>query len=1155
MAVRITRAYEATPNDGNFDNSELSFAELTGEDSLWIGLITDENDLNNLAEGTRVTVTQGSNEVVVTVGARSFVNVQVAIYSYTIVSGAINFSDGVDVTAVVGAEAPEISLSGVNLGPGDETIATIAFPGTATGLTAAAVSVSAGTKGAITKNGNTYTLPITLPTGVTGLNTLTVSVGADAVDEGNGAAEASINFGTVENRIFAFNTSDDLFHAFEFDATAVSAEAQNTGFGGIIAAYATDRRIYVFDGAGHIRVWDLFWNRLSDEDRQPNSPTHRYRGMTGNDTDLILANDTDDQLEFYNHSDLSLTYDASKDVSLSARNWGAATRLGDNIYIGNNTNDDVEIRNLAGDTRSGTFSASGNLTLQALFATVDRVHILNRDTGATEAFDASGTLQSADNLALGAGRWLAAFALLQPPAPAERVVATISVADTKIGGGRSTQATVTTNIDVNNLVIGDLSVDVGSLSNFTRVSAREFTVEITAPDDGTSGTITLTLAEDSIGGGNDAVTATVDYVPLAEPTIVFNVAKAISHGVVRATIAFPNGANGLAIGGLSVDVGSLSNFQGSDGDTSFTVDVTAPAGTGRLTLTLAKDAVDELNDALDATIDYEPFVATWENEPTDTTNVQFSAELHVSHAITGLTGSGLRMVRSSGDDSLGSHNLTNAQVAITPIAGTTNYELEFDLTRTYDGMYALQLRSGQVAAGLESLPATALTSSAWHIDSDHIEGDPPEAPTHIEITTSPTGARISWRAGDNGGQAISDHEYRLQEGTTIDAAVEWESTGSTDTWIELTQLKKGTKYAFEVLQVNVIGEGASSGIITFTTDLTVPVSPVLVSAIGISPTEIAIELELAEDTGGATLTDIEIRYVEGTGTYTQWRGIGLVTRYTISQLRPSTRYMIQARSRNPEGPSLASNAITVETERLIIRVPRFTTAPMGVSVELTPTTALITWKAPTNGALITEYEISYEEGASPGTTRIPTGSLSTRFLVKGLKRGTQYTWQVRGVTESGAGDASSPVTARTPIASLHNALFFKSCVNYFEQGARVSEYGNPSNIIRAVADNDYRTHSTVKDYIINIAVNGQPTRVDAIFVKGIDIEGHSAEPMGGTGVGYKQSDDACRQSRILEGTDVSTIVNGFQHDIVPAESSFHGDGCAADIYRSERQDL
>ena len=90
---------------------------------------------------------------------------------------------------------------------------------------------------------------------------------------------------------------------------------------------------------------------------------------------------------------------------------------------------------------------------------------------------------------------------------------------------------------------------------------------------------------------------------------------------------------------------------------------------------------------------------------------------------------------------------------------------------------------------------------------------------------------------------------------------------------------------------------------------------------------------------------------------------------------------------------------------------------------------------------------------------------------------------------------------RTPIASLHNALFFKSCVNYFDDGARVSVYGDPTNLVRAVADNNYKTFTREKDLVINIAVNGQPTRVDAIFVKGIDIEGHSAEPMGGSGVG------------------------------------------------------
>ena len=218
--------------------------------------------------------------------------------------------------------------------------------------------------------------------------------------------------------------------------------------------------------------------------------------------------------------------------------------------------------------------------------------------------------------------------------------------------------------------------------------------------------------------------------------------------------------------------------------------------------------------------------------------------------------------------------------------------------------------------------------------------------------------------------------------------------------------------------------------------------------------------------------------------------------------------------------------------------PPLSSAPPDLQVTFpTATTALITWKAPTNGALLTGYEISYAEGASPGTTWIPTERLSTRFVVKGLKRSMQYTWQVRGVTENGAGDASSPITMRTPIASLHNALFFKECVNYLDDGARISEHGNPSNIIRAVADNDYRTFTREKDLVLNIARNGNPTRVDAVFVKGIGIERHSAAPTGGTGSGYRNRRMPATVKN-WEGTDVSTIVNGFQHDLYLLDGHF-----------------
>ena len=60
--------------------------------------------------------------------------------------------------------------------------------------------------------------------------------------------------------------------------------------------------------------------------------------------------------------------------------------------------------------------------------------------------------------------------------------------------------------------------------------------------------------------------------------------------------------------------------------------------------------------------------------------------------------------------------------------------------------------------------------------------------------------------------------------------------------------------------------------------------------------------------------------------------------------------------------------------------PSLPNDPTELKVELTPTTARISWKAPTNGASLTGYEISYAEGASPGTMWIPTGSTRRGFL-------------------------------------------------------------------------------------------------------------------------------------------------------------------------------
>ena len=314
--------------------------------------------------------------------------------------------------------------------------------------------------------------------------------------------------------------------------------------------------------------------------------------------------------------------------------------------------------------------------------------------------------------------------------------------------------------------------------------------------------------------------------------------------------------------------------------------------------------------------------------------------------------------------------------------------------------------------------------------------------------------------------------------------------------------------------------------------LTVPDAPSNLRVTGKGTDFIDLEWDASANDGGAAIEDHEVNVKEGASPGTTWVATGSTnTTHRVTQLKPNTQYTIQVRSVNSEGESPASNSVNPTTDA----VPPG--APTGLKVELTPTTAVLKWAAATEGGAVEEYEVSYAEGASLGTTWIATGSTGTRFFVKRLKRGTQYTFGVRGRNSEGTGDASHPVTQNTPIASLHNALFFKECVNYFDKGARVSEHGDPSNIIRAVADNDYNTFTRQKDLVINIAVNGQPTRVDAILVKGQDIEGHSAEPTGGTGSGYSN-----RMMPLVvknwEGSEVSTVVAGFQHDLYLLPSHF-----------------
>ena len=217
--------------------------------------------------------------------------------------------------------------------------------------------------------------------------------------------------------------------------------------------------------------------------------------------------------------------------------------------------------------------------------------------------------------------------------------ATVTFNPTSVRHGRDTTATIVWSENVSGFVIGDLSVDVGSLSNFSG-SNDTYTVDITAPNTG-SGDITLTIAEDAVSVGNDEDTATVAYSALPTVSISYDDVSLASGESAEATFEWSENVSGFTISDLSVDVGSLSNFSGS-GDT-YTVDITAPStGAGDITITVAEDAVSIGNDEFtDDTVAYVELVTV--TISTDDTDIRegetFDVDFTFSESVTGFTAS------------------------------------------------------------------------------------------------------------------------------------------------------------------------------------------------------------------------------------------------------------------------------------------------------------------------------------------------------------------------------------------------------------------------------------------------------------------------------------------------------------------------------------
>ena len=160
---------------------------------------------------------------------------------------------------------------------------------------------------------------------------------------------------------------------------------------------------------------------------------------------------------------------------------------------------------------------------------------------------------------------------------------------------------------IDDFVASDVELSDGTKGNLVEVSARQFTMEITAPNG--NGNIEVSLAQDAVSPANAPASATIRYMP--RPTLTINVASnAFIAGSVRATFNFGSDVSEFTADDILLSNGSKGAFSRVSAR-QYRLAVNMPtSGSGEVIISVNRDAVEPGNIAASATVTYVTPTAT-----------------------------------------------------------------------------------------------------------------------------------------------------------------------------------------------------------------------------------------------------------------------------------------------------------------------------------------------------------------------------------------------------------------------------------------------------------------------------------------------------------------------------------------------------------------
>ena len=189
-----------------------------------------------------------------------------------------------------------------------------------------------------------------------------------------------------------------------------------------------------------------------------------------------------------------------------------------------------------------------------------------------------------------------------------RIGMTIRLADNDLAIKETTTATIEFDEDVEGFSIDLVQVSGGSKSNFNKISADEYTVDLTSPDSG-DGSVRVEVNQDTVVPNNVQALATYAY---AEPRveITFDKNRVFIGDVVGARFVFDRDISGFAAADVNVVNGTKGTFRRIS-TRNYTLEITAPAtGDGLIEVEVPADVVEPGNIAGAASVQYATPVLT-----------------------------------------------------------------------------------------------------------------------------------------------------------------------------------------------------------------------------------------------------------------------------------------------------------------------------------------------------------------------------------------------------------------------------------------------------------------------------------------------------------------------------------------------------------------